>query len=45
MPKLRHFLLAKHYEDRNPKYHEEHQKGVAELLAARPPKKVVREHK
>jgi hypothetical protein len=43
MPQLWHCPPAKHHEDRNPKYHEEQQNDVAEIVAAHPPKNVERE--
>jgi hypothetical protein len=42
---VRHCPHAKHHEDRNPKYHEEQQKDVTEILAAHRPKNVERELK
>jgi hypothetical protein len=41
----RHCSLAKHREDRNPKYHEDQQKDVARNLAAHPPETVEKERK
>jgi hypothetical protein len=46
MPQHRHCPPAKHYENKNPKYHNnEHEKDVLRILAAHPPKTVERELK
>jgi hypothetical protein len=46
MPQHQHCPHAKRREDKNPKYHEEHDtEDFARILAAHPPKIVEREHK